>query len=211
MHADVDLDQRPIVVRSLELVDYESTLGAMRSFTAVRQADTPDEIWLLEHRPVYTLGIATRRTHLPRDARDIKIVQSDRGGQITYHGPGQVVAYLLLDMKRRHLSVRPLVRLMEEAMIKLLLEYGISASNRVEAPGVYVGDAKIGAVGLRVTRGCCYHGIALNVDMDLSPFKAIDPCGFADLAVTQLKDLGVRASVRHVSDKLATHLIGMLG
>jgi lipoyl(octanoyl) transferase len=210
MHADVDLDQRPILVRSLDLVDYEPTLDAMRSFTGGRTADTPDEIWLLEHRPVYTLGIATRSTHLPRDANGIEVVHSDRGGQITYHGPGQVVAYLLLDMKRRRLGVRPLVRLMEQAVIKLLLDYGICASNRVEAPGVYVGDAKIAALGLRVTRGCCYHGIALNVDMDLSPFNAIDPCGFADLAMTQLKDLGVPASVRHVSDRLAAHLIGVL-
>jgi lipoyl(octanoyl) transferase len=210
MHADIEVDQRRIVVRSLGLVEYEPTLHAMRTFTSGRTADTPDEIWLLEHLPVYTLGIATRSAHLPRDSRGIRTVQTDRGGQITYHGPGQAIAYLLLDMKRRRLNVRPLVRLMEHAVINWLLECGIAASSRVEAPGVYVGDAKIGALGLRVTRGCCYHGIALNVDMDLSPFSAIDPCGFAGLAVTQLADLGVPSSVQRVSDGLATHLLELL-
>ena len=210
MHAGIELDHRRILVRSLGLVEYEATLHAMRSFTGGRTRDTPDEIWLLEHLPVYTLGIATRSTHLPRDWNGIRTVQTDRGGQITYHGPGQVIAYLLLDMKRRRLNVRPLVRLMEQAVINLLSECGITASRRVEAPGVYVGGAKIGALGLRVTRGCCYHGIALNVDMDLSPFNAIDPCGFAGLAVTQLTDLGVPANVQRVSDRLVKHLLELL-
>src|SRR5690606_18498332 len=159
-------------------------------FTAERSALTPDELWLVEHPPVYTLGIATRPEHLPRVANGIPVVRSDRGGQITYHGPGQVVLYLLLDLRRLGLTVRPLVRRMEQAVIDLLAGYGVEAEGRPDAPGVYVrGGAKIAALGLRIRNGCCYHGIALNVDMDLSPFHAIDPCGARGLAVTQTRDL----------------------
>jgi lipoyl(octanoyl) transferase len=182
----------------------------MQRFTASRTTDTPDEIWLLEHPPVYTLGVAGRAEHLPRAQTDIPVVQIDRGGQITYHGPGQVIAYLLLDMKRRALNVRPLVRLMEDAVIDLLRDYRISADRRVEAPGVYAGDAKIAALGLRISRGCCYHGLALNVDMDLSPFFAIDPCGYPGLSVTQLKDLGVNDAPDIVAEKVARHLLDKL-
>jgi lipoyl(octanoyl) transferase len=195
-----------LTLRFKGLVEYEPTWRAMQSFTASRTTSTPDELWLLQHPAVYTLGIATRSAHLPRGHREIPLVRSDRGGQITYHGPGQVVAYLLLDLKRRRLAVRPLVRLMETAVIDLLGDYGVIASNRVEAPGVYVGLQKIAAVGLRVARGCCYHGLALNVDMDLSPFMAIDPCGYPGLAVTQLRDLGVTISPELVSQALARHL-----
>ena len=198
------------VVRTMGETGYEPAWRAMQVFTAGRTAGTPDEIWLLEHPPVYTLCVAGRAAHLPRGRDDIPVVRIDRGGQITYHGPGQAIAYVLLDMKRRGLTVRPLVRLLECAVIDLLSDYGIRAAGRVEAPGVYVGDAKIAALGLRITRGCCYHGLALNVDMDLSPFHAIDPCGYPGLAVTQLRDLGVADSAALVSERLAQHLVRLL-
>ena len=199
-----------IRVERLGRADYEPTWRAMQAFTATRTGDTEDEIWMVEHPPVYTVGVAGRSAHLPRERRDIPVVKIDRGGQITYHGPGQVVVYLLLDMKRRGITVRPLVRLMERAVIDSLADFGIAAAGRVEAPGVYVGAAKIAALGLRVTRGCCYHGLALNVDMDLSPFSDIDPCGYPGLTVTQLRDLGVDASMELVADKLTQHLMRLL-
>jgi lipoyl(octanoyl) transferase len=202
--------EQQLLVKHLGRVGYEPTWRAMQAFTRARAAATADELWLLQHPPVYTLGLAARTAHLPRNRHDIPVVRIDRGGQITYHGPGQVIAYLLLDMKRRDLTVRRLVRLMESAVLDLLADYGIGAGNRVEAPGVYVGAAKVAAVGLRVTRGCCYHGLALNVDMDLSPFAAIDPCGYPGLAVTQLKDLGVSESAQQVSHELARHLERLL-
>lgn len=198
------------IVRALGRSEYQTTWRAMQAFTSQRDPDTRDEIWLTEHAPVYTLGVAGRAAHLPRERPDIPVVRIDRGGQITYHGPGQLVAYVLLDLKRRGLSVRPLVRRLETAVIDLLGAYGIDAAGRVDAPGVYVGSAKIAALGLRITRGCCYHGIALNVDMDLSPFHAIDPCGYPGLAVTQLRDLAVRDSVALAGEKLARHLIEVL-
>jgi lipoyl(octanoyl) transferase len=202
--------EQRLTVKHLGRVEYEPTWRAMQAFTRDRSPATADELWLLQHPPLYTLGIAARTAHLPRNRHDIPVVRIDRGGQITYHAPGQVIGYLLLDMKRRNLAVGPLVRLMETAVIDLLADYGIRAGNRVEAPGVYVGVAKIAAVGLRVTRGCCYHGLALNVDMDLSPFAAIDPCGYPGLAVTQLKDLGVSDSAQRVSHELARHLERLL-
>jgi lipoyl(octanoyl) transferase len=194
------------VVRHLGCVDYLPTWQAMRDFTLKRTVDTPDELWLLQHPPVYTLGIAARAQHLPRFDNGIPIVKTDRGGQITYHGPGQLVVYLLLDMKHRGLSVRPLVRLMENAVIDLLVEYGVTASGRVDAPGVYAGNAKVAALGLRIRNGCCYHGIALNADMDLEPFRAIDPCGYPGLEVTQTRDLGITATPDILGDKLIQHL-----
>jgi lipoyl(octanoyl) transferase len=204
------LESQRIDVRRLGLVEYEPTWQAMKAYTASRTPSSPDSIWLVQHQPVYTLGVAGRAAHLPRGRDDVPVVRIDRGGQITYHGPGQVIAYLLLDMKRRGLSVRPLVRSMEAAVIDLLAEFGIAGEGRVEAPGVYVGGAKIAALGLRVTRGCCYHGIALNVNMDLSPFHAIDPCGYPGLAVTQLKELGVDEDADTVAGKLAAHLLRVL-
>jgi lipoyl(octanoyl) transferase len=195
-----------ILVRELGRVSYEGAWHAMRSFTAARTPITADELWLLEHPPVYTVGVAGRAVHLPKSDNGIAVVHTDRGGQITFHGPGQLVVYLLLDMKRRALTVRPLVRAMEGAVIDLLAEYAIAAESRPEAPGVYVRSAKIAAVGLRVTRGCCYHGLALNVDMDLSPFHAIDPCGYPGLAVSQLRDLGVSDSVSAAGARLLPHL-----
>jgi lipoyl(octanoyl) transferase len=174
-----------VIVRRLGLVEYEPTWRAMQDFTAARDADTPDEIWLCEHPPVFTLGLAGKPEHLLRDI-GVPVVKIDRGGQITYHGPGQIVAYLLLDLKRRNLTVKGLVSRMEQAMIALLADLGIAAQRLAGAPGVYVDGAKIGALGLKVKNGCCYHGLALNVAMDLAPFAAINPCGYEGMAVTQL-------------------------
>jgi lipoyl(octanoyl) transferase len=193
-------------VRRLGRVAYELTWEAMRAFTAARTPDTLDELWLCEHPPVYTLGVATRPEHLPRTANGIAVLKIDRGGQITYHGPGQVVAYVLADLRRLGFGVRVLVRRLETAVTSLLGQYGIAAQGRPEAPGVYVGDAKIAALGLRIRNGCCYHGLALNVDMDLAPYLAIDPCGYAGLRVTDLRALGVTAAQDAIADELAQAL-----
>ena len=182
----------------------------MREFTAARNAQTPDELWVVEHPPVYTLGVAARAEHFPRFDNGIAVVKTDRGGQITYHGPGQIVVYLLLDLQRRRLTVRPLVRLMESAVINLLHDYAIEAAGRTDAPGVYVGAAKIAALGLRIRNGRCYHGLALNVDMDLKPFNAIDPCGYPGLAVTQTRALGIGGSPREMGDALAARIAALL-
>src|SRR3954466_4351537 len=194
--------QSSILVKHLGCVEYLDTWRAMRDFTLQRTADTCDELWVVQHPPVYTLGIAARSEHLPRGENGIPVVKSDRGGQITYHGPGQLVVYLMLDMKRRTLSVRPLVRLMEDAVIDLLAEYAVAASGRADAPGVYVGNAKIAALGLRIRNGRCYHGLALNIDMDLKPFYAIDPCGYPGLDVTQARALGITEPVDVLAGKL---------
>ena len=176
-----------MIVRQLGRVEYEPTWRAMQDFTAQRGADTPDELWLCQHPPVFTLGLAGKPEHLLHDI-GVPVVKIDRGGQITYHGPGQVVAYLLLDIKRRNLTVKGLVQRMEQALIDLLGEHGVTATRLPGAPGVYVNGAKIGALGLKVKNGCCYHGLALNVAMDLAPFAAINPCGYEGMAVTQLAD-----------------------
>ncbi|MBI2295345.1 MAG: lipoyl(octanoyl) transferase LipB [Betaproteobacteria bacterium] len=197
-------------VRRLGSVEYEPTWRAMQEFTATRTAATADELWLLEHPPVYTLGVAGRAAHLPRAENGIRVIKVDRGGQITYHGPGQIVLYTLLDMKRRGLTVRPLVRKMEQAVMDLLAAYGIVAEGRAEAPGVYVNGAKITALGLRIRNGCCYHGLAFNADMDLSPFHAIDPCGYSGLAVTQALDLGITDAPELLGEKLAAHMLKRL-
>lgn len=189
-------------VRRLGLADYEPTLRAMQDFTAQRDAPTPDELWLLEHPPVYTLGVASRPEHLPRITNDIPVIKTDRGGQITYHGPGQLIVYLLLDMRRPNWTVRELVGSMEHAVIELLADYGIDAAGKTGAPGVYVDDAKVAALGLRIKRGCCYHGLALNVDMDLAPFRAIDPCGYPGLEVSQLRDLGITDGIDAIGKRL---------
>jgi len=197
-------------LRRLGCVDYEPTWRAMQAFTAGRAAGADDELWLLEHPPVYTLGVAGRTEHLPRVANGIPVVRTDRGGQITYHGPGQVVLYTLLDLRRRGLAVGPLVRLLELSVIDLLAGYGIAAAARVEAPGVYVGGAKIAALGLRIRDGCCYHGLAFNVDMDLAPFRAIDPCGYSGLAVTQARDLGITDAPERLGEKLVLSVLNRL-
>jgi lipoyl(octanoyl) transferase len=198
-----------VELRRLGLVEYEPTWRAMQDFTASRGADTADEIWLLEHPPVFTLGQAGRREHLLADI-GIPIVAIDRGGQVTYHGPGQVIVYLLIDLKRRGYGVRELVRRMEQAVIDLLGEHGIAAERLDGAPGVYVAGAKIAALGLRVKGGCTYHGLALNVDLDLAPFAAINPCGYAGMAVTRMRDLGVAASSADVAEELAAKLLKVL-
>ena len=193
------------------LVDYLSTWQAMKDFTASRTENTPDEIWLLQHSPVYTQGIAGKPEHLLHN-NGIIVIRTDRGGQITYHGPGQIVAYLLLDMRRLKLGVRELVRKMEGAVVDLLRDYHIGAEGRVDAPGVYVNGAKIAALGLKIKNGHCYHGLALNVDMDLRPFVAINPCGYPGLQVTQTRDLGVTGGWEKLSGELAGKLqIRLLG
>jgi lipoyl(octanoyl) transferase len=181
----------------------------MQAFTAGRDAATPDEIWLLEHPPIFTLGQAGKHEHLLADI-GIPVVPIDRGGQVTYHGPGQVVAYLLIDLRRRGYGVRELVRRMEQAIIDLLGEYAIAAERREGAPGVYVAGAKIAALGLRVKGGCSYHGLSLNVDLDLAPFAAINPCGYPGLAVTRMRDLGVTATSEAIAETLARHLLQAL-
>jgi len=177
----------------------------MQAFTAARTAESADELWLCEHPPVYTLGQAGKPEHLLADI-GVPLVKIDRGGQITYHGPGQVLAYLLIDLPRRGLKVRELVSRIEQAVIDLLAEHGVRAERREGAPGVYVGPAKVAALGLRIKNGRSYHGLSLNVDMDLSPFSAINPCGYAGLAVTQTKDLGIALTPPQAADALARHL-----
>ena len=178
----------PLVVRHLGLADYLPTLEAMRHLTAERDEQTPDEIWLLQHPRVFTQGQAGKPEHLLAPG-DIPVVQVDRGGQVTYHGPGQLVAYLMLDLRRVDLGVRELVSAMELSLVDVLAGYGIEAAPKAEAPGVYVKDDKIASLGLRVRRGCSFHGLALNVDMDMMPFQRINPCGYAGLKMVQMKDL----------------------
>jgi lipoyl(octanoyl) transferase len=178
----------------------------MQGVTAARDESTADEIWLLEHPPVFTLGQGGKPEHL-LDPGDIPVVRIDRGGQVTYHGPGQAVIYLLLDLRRRGYGVKELVRRMEQAVIDLLAEHGVAAERRPGAPGVYVAGAKIAALGLRVRAGCCYHGLAFNVDMDLEPFRRINPCGYPGLAVTQCRDLGITGSAQTLGEKLAQKLM----
>ena len=197
------------VVRSLGRVEYVPTWRAMQDFTARRTADTPDEVWLLEHPPVYTQGQAGKPEHLIA-ATDIPVVPIDRGGQITYHGPGQIVAYVLVDLRRRGYGIRELVTRMEQAVIDLLAGQGVSAVRQPGAPGVYVGGAKIAALGLRVKQGCTYHGLALNVDMDLAPFAAINPCGYAGMPVTQCRDLGVNLSLPQAEQALTQALLAAI-
>ncbi|HUW27630.1 MAG TPA: lipoyl(octanoyl) transferase LipB [Sulfuriferula sp.] len=194
-----------MLIRHLGRVDYTPTWHAMQDFTARRDAVTADEIWLLQHPPVYTLGQAGKPEHLLHRT-DIPLVKIDRGGQITYHGPGQVVAYLLVDLKRRGLGVRELVSRMEQAVIDLLAEHGIDAERKADAPGVYVNGAKIAALGLRIKHGCSYHGVALNADMDLTPFSHINPCGYQGMAVTQTRDVGIAATPAELAEMLAAHL-----
>ena len=198
-----------LVVRDLGCRDYVPVWRAMQDFTHGRAADSRDELWLVEHPPVFTVGLNGKPEHLLTPG-DIPVVQTDRGGQVTYHGPGQIVAYALLDLRRLGLGPRPLVTALEAGVIGLLAEYGIDAAGRREAPGVYVNGAKIAALGLRVRRGCCYHGLSLNVAMDLEPFTRINPCGYPGLRVTQLSELiAVKEEdglVRRLADKLAEQL-----
>lgn len=194
------------IVRELGRVEYEPTWRAMQQLTAARDPDSADEIWLLEHPPVYTLGLGGRAGHV-LDAGAIPVVRCDRGGQVTYHGPGQAVVYVLIDLRRLGLGVRELVRLLEDAVIAALDGAGVGAARRAGAPGVYVAGAKIASLGLRVRGGCSYHGLALNVDLDLQPFAGIDPCGYPGLAVTRLRDLGVSGSAADWGRQVAGQLL----
>ena len=199
-----------VVLRTLGRVEYAATFSAMRAFTEERTPHMPDEIWLLQHPPVFTMGLKGRggtRTHV----RDIPLVYTDRGGDITYHGPGQWVAYVLMNLDRRGWGAKRLVHSLEQAIIQLLASHQIQADRRAGAPGVYVAGAKIASLGLRVRRGCSYHGIAFNVDMDLTPFSWIDPCGYAGQPVTQLVNLGVRREMTGVGRDLLGHLTRELG
>ena len=196
----------PFTIRRLGLADYEPIWHRMRDFTLERTASTPDELWQVEHPPIYTLGVAAKPEHFPRVENGIPLLKTDRGGQITYHGPGQIVVYTLLDLRRRNLGVRALVRRLEQAVIELLKGYRIEANARQDAPGVYVAQAKVAALGLRVRNGCCYHGLSLNVDMDLNPFRNINPCGYPNLEVTQLRDLGISDPLESVADGLLDKL-----
>ncbi len=197
-------------VRRLGLREYEPVWRAMQGFTDRRDAQTADEIWLVEHPPVFTLGQAGRREHLLSPG-DIPVLAVDRGGQVTYHGPGQLVVYVLLDLRRAGLGVRPLVSRLEQSVVDLLAAQGIEAHARSDAPGVYVAGKKIASIGLRVRRGCSFHGLSLNIDMDLEPFSRIDPCGHPGLQVTRLMDLGVRGGPWEIADTLAGHIAGGLG
>ncbi len=193
------------IIRQKGLVDYYLTWQAMKDFTNTRTPQTCDEIWLLQHPAIYTQGIAGKPEHLLIE-NDIAVIKTDRGGQITYHGDGQLIAYLLLDIRRLKLGVRELVRRMENAVIDLLDEYRVKAHGRINAPGVYVGTAKIASLGLKIRKNFCYHGIALNVDMDLRPFSAINPCGYAGMQVTQTKDQGITDGLEVLSLKLTDYL-----
>ena len=206
---DAGIDAR-VAVRVLGRTDYADTWRAMQDFTAARTESTRDEIWLTEHPPIYTLGLAGRREHLLRD-NGIPSLKVDRGGQVTYHGPGQLVAYTLVDMRRQRYGIREMVRRLEAAVVEWLDSIGISAYGKASAPGVYVRrdgvESKIAALGLKVRRGCTYHGVAVNVAMDLAPFADIDPCGFPGLAVTQLADCGVVRTVEDAGRGLAPRLV----
>ena len=200
-----------LVVRRLGLVDYLPTLEAMRRFTAERDEQTPDEIWLLQHPRVFTQGQTGKAEHLLAPG-DIPVVQVERGGQVTYHGPGQLVAYLMLNLRRQKLGVRELVTAMEQALVDVLAGYGIEAAPKADAPGVYVAGDKIASLGLRVRNGCSFHGLALNVDMDMSPFQRINPCGYAGLKMIQLRDLlETPPSLDEVSERLERALRERLG
>ncbi|WP_022961316.1 lipoyl(octanoyl) transferase LipB [Halopseudomonas pelagia] len=201
----------PLNVRRLGQVEYLPTLEAMRKLTAERDSASADEIWLLEHPPVFTQGQAGKAEHVLA-AGDIPVVQVERGGQVTYHGPGQLVAYLMLDIRRLDIGVRDLVTAMERALVSLLAGYGVDAAPRSDAPGVYVGAAKIASLGLRIRRGCSFHGLALNVDMDMQPFQRINPCGYAGLAMTQLCDhVSAELPMTQVMDRLELALRQALG
>ncbi len=182
--------QQTLNIRELGLTDYETTWRAMQAFTAQRDENTTDELWLTEHYAVYTLGLNRKNVRLP-SRNDIPLTLVDRGGKITYHGPGQPVIYLLIDLKRRGLTIRQLVNAMEDAIVSFLDKHGIAAKAKPDAPGVYVNGSKIASLGLRLKNNRCYHGLALNIDMDLTPFDAIDPCGYQGLQVTQARDLGI--------------------
>ncbi len=193
-------------VRQLGLQEYNSVWEQMRDFTARRDSSTGDELWLVQHPPVFTLGTNGKEHHV-LNAGYIPVVRTDRGGQVTYHGPGQLIAYLLVDLKRRRWGVRQLVTAMEQSIIDLLAEYRVKGETRRDAPGIYVAGAKIAALGLRVRHSCSYHGLSLNVDIDLAPFQRINPCGYEQLEVTSLRDLGINVSTKELESMLPHYII----
>ena len=206
MHSVTDANEPTVItsqllIRDLATEDYTAVWQAMQQLTDQRDANTPDQLWLLEHQPVFTQGQAGKEEHLLFPG-DIPVVKVDRGGQVTYHGPGQLVVYVLLDLKRRNLGVRQLVTMLEQVLIQLLAAYGIEAYAKPDAPGVYVGEAKIASLGLRVRKGCTFHGLALNVNMDLTPFSRINPCGYAGMQMIQCKDLGGPQSVAEAKQRI---------
>ena len=202
--------QPKIVIRRHRLRDYQETRQAMVNMTLERDENSTDEIWFLEHPPVFTLGLAGKNEHLI-DPGSIPVYRSDRGGQVTYHGPGQLICYLMLDLKRKRIPIKKFVQLMEQAVIDMLAAEGLIAGVKPGAPGVYINGEKIAALGIRVRRGCCYHGLALNVNMDTSPFLCINPCGYPGLRVTQLRDQDVEMSVEQAADALLPCLLHNLG
>ncbi|HHH2516531.1 TPA: lipoyl(octanoyl) transferase LipB [Enterobacter hormaechei subsp. steigerwaltii] len=201
--------QDKILVRHLGLQPYEPVSQAMHEFTNMRDDTTPDEIWLVEHLPVFTQGQAGKAEHLLMTG-DIPVIQSDRGGQVTYHGPGQQVMYVLLNLKRRKLGVRELVTLLEQTVVNTLAEYGIDAHPRADAPGVYVGEMKICSLGLRIRKGCSFHGLALNINMDLTPFQRINPCGYAGMEMTQMRQWVDTATPENIRPVLLKKFLALL-
>ncbi|HDS6851069.1 lipoyl(octanoyl) transferase LipB [Enterobacter sp. V87_3] len=201
--------QDNILVRHLGLQPYEPVSQAMHDFTDSRDETTPDEIWLVEHLPVFTQGQAGKAEHLLMTG-DIPVIQSDRGGQVTYHGPGQQVMYVLLDLKRRKLGVRELVTLLEQTVVRTLAEYNIDAHARADAPGVYVGEMKICSLGLRIRKGCSFHGLALNINMDLTPFLRINPCGYAGMEMTQMRQWVENATPEIIRPVLLNNFLALL-
>lgn len=191
-------------IRQLGLTDYAATLAEMQAFTATRGADTPDQLWITEHPPVYTLGLNRRGVRLPQN--DIPVVNVDRGGKITYHGPGQLIIYCLIDLARSHLNVRQFVSILENSLIEFLTAHSIAAEARADAPGVYVAGKKIASLGLRLKNQCCYHGLSLNIDMDLQPFADIDPCGYAGMQMTQTRDLNIALTMPDIAAELTQRL-----
>ncbi len=199
-----------IEIRTLGNKEYEPLWREMQEFTNSRDSDTPDELWFAEHPPVFTLGLNASREHLLAPG-DIQVIQIDRGGQVTYHGPGQLMIYPLIDLKRARLGIRDLVTALEQSVVDLAAQYNIEAKNRADAPGVYVDGKKIASVGLRIRRWCSYHGMALNVDMDIEPYSRINTCGYADLEVTDLRRLGIERDLSAVAKDLLPHLLTHLG
>ena len=190
-----------LTIRNLGLQDYDITWQAMQRFTHERTTDTNDELWIVEHPSIYTLGLNGKREHL-LTIGNIPVINSDRGGQVTYHGPGQIIIYVLLDIKRLNLGIHQLVKILEQSMISVLAQHDISGLSRIDAPGVYVNDQKIGSIGLRIKKNCSYHGLSFNNNMDLRPFDHINTCGYSGLEVTQLSDLGVTVSSKELADSV---------
>lgn len=199
-----------LIIRDLGIQDYQPIWQAMQDFTANRDDSTADELWCLQHPSVFTMGLNGKKEHL-LNIKNIPVINIDRGGQVTYHGPGQLVVYTLIDLKRLNIGVKELVTIIEKSIIQLLEQYGIEAKGRDNAPGVYVDEAKIAALGLRIKKDKSYHGLSLNIDMDLTPFQQINPCGYAGMAVTQIKDLKPELNLSHIKTDLITYLSQLLG